>query len=70
MPVSSPAIVPKKKAAKRAPAGMAEWSGDTISTNSGTKFYRCEPSFGSHVDAVSTCLQTVAQHIAVLCGCS
>ncbi len=40
VPVSSPAIVPKKKAAKKTPAGKAEWVGDATLTSTGTKLYR------------------------------
>ena len=44
VPVSSPAIVPKRKAAKQAPSDKAEWVSDVASTHGGTKFYWCEPS--------------------------
>ena len=64
MPVSSPAIVPKKKAAKKAPAGKAEWVGDVTSTSSGTKFYRCEPGCSRVVASISlddcVCMLNVA----------
>ncbi len=41
VPVSSPAIVPKKKkAGKKAPAGKVEWVGDATLTSTGAKVYR------------------------------
>ena len=54
VPVSSPAILPKKKTAKKAPAGKAEWVGDVNSTGNGAKFYRCER--GCRCDGVPSCM--------------